>query len=1060
MPLTGSVSDRIRELIHHGKQKRSHKQIVAIAVHSAEEDGASKSAMGEGKTKTCTLQELLKKHLTKPKKPDKTYTEPLKFSYESLREALSKAADRVHTSPSDAQRKAGNYRMGHVRIQGLDITIENPIGSIRSGQKLLRDVQFPAKSSHNNSSSHVVVVDRDTNNSPSSLSKGFVLFSVQLSSSGLSMIRPINLESKHLLDVCKINVESSNSKIGNSDNTAKFELLKESILHSRQCPLLPPFSNILIPPLRTHGEGTHFIAFPAKSLLNRGDGTPENSRDFGGTAALLIQQIHLFGADGKSSHVSNVQQLVDKGNSESWKFSLEGDWITVDWAVQMTCTYGYIKRTESEADGDHVDVFVGPHPESEVVFIIDQRLNDKFDEHKCMVGFLTSKEAKDAYPDNYSAGWKGFDDIRALTMDQFKKWVKKGDTHRPIAKQVLTFNAECVKLSLRESLRLALNPTPWYLVANANKPGGLPRLAAMLEQHSMPFLSKLLQTPPSGEPQYHGEPLRSHTIRGTPEHLPMILGWHQHGEPVNAYRLSVHDLAGNPLGHWWDEGRNTRSAFMDFLGHGDYDVKETGAPWQQSQPPKAEPIAPETPTDLGATKPDRPTQMALENAPTPAESTTRPLPAWVPQETPGKEDTTGFIANPDSQSWIAGLKYTRDRGAEMTVRKGGKNYPYPGFNLEMFRRWVQAQSKGKWWWMNVGHPMKGQPKQLSRFTGMVHPLFTPQADGPIDWHEFNPPQEQYTPDAIMDWARRHISPRITPAHLAALTGWLPGSKTYVHHEGGSLGRGYQLAGTEPTNLTFNTHAHGYDASRVLHSHTSFQDKMPRIENLHQIIEKAIYHPDTLLPMSNPYRGTSAANLLRQMRAAHEMNIPKIHWTAGWNEPRPGMAPSFGDFTGGLHWPMIGANGILPRDYFYNEIPPEIMADANEKSGGSFDNTHMFSDFFKSPAAKEWYQSHPVEHKSFVETAPGSYSRTNVERHVSEAAAHHGMAGPLPDQNLYQIPHEGMEEQQAPSHEGNLSRFQKLLFHRMTGRRQYHPAIEHLIGTGSCHPEYLDEYFNK
>jgi N12 class adenine-specific DNA methylase len=36
--------------------------------------------------------------------------------------------------PSEAQVKAGNYRKGHVSIQGLDISIENPAGSVRSGK--------------------------------------------------------------------------------------------------------------------------------------------------------------------------------------------------------------------------------------------------------------------------------------------------------------------------------------------------------------------------------------------------------------------------------------------------------------------------------------------------------------------------------------------------------------------------------------------------------------------------------------------------------------------------------------------------------------------------------------------------------------------------------------------------------------------------------------------------------------------------------------------------------------------------------------------------------------
>jgi hypothetical protein len=35
--------------------------------------------------------------------------------------------------PTEAQKKAGNYKKGHIRFKGLDISIENPVGSYRSG---------------------------------------------------------------------------------------------------------------------------------------------------------------------------------------------------------------------------------------------------------------------------------------------------------------------------------------------------------------------------------------------------------------------------------------------------------------------------------------------------------------------------------------------------------------------------------------------------------------------------------------------------------------------------------------------------------------------------------------------------------------------------------------------------------------------------------------------------------------------------------------------------------------------------------------------------------------
>ncbi|WP_431860175.1 hypothetical protein [Azospirillum sp.] len=43
------------------------------------------------------------------------------------------ALDAVDHKATPAQREAGNYRKHHVRFQGLDVTIENPRGSIRRG---------------------------------------------------------------------------------------------------------------------------------------------------------------------------------------------------------------------------------------------------------------------------------------------------------------------------------------------------------------------------------------------------------------------------------------------------------------------------------------------------------------------------------------------------------------------------------------------------------------------------------------------------------------------------------------------------------------------------------------------------------------------------------------------------------------------------------------------------------------------------------------------------------------------------------------------------------------
>ena len=51
----------------------------------------------------------------------------------STQSAIESASAEVETSPTEAQKKAGNYKMGHVKVGAFDVTIENPKGSECSG---------------------------------------------------------------------------------------------------------------------------------------------------------------------------------------------------------------------------------------------------------------------------------------------------------------------------------------------------------------------------------------------------------------------------------------------------------------------------------------------------------------------------------------------------------------------------------------------------------------------------------------------------------------------------------------------------------------------------------------------------------------------------------------------------------------------------------------------------------------------------------------------------------------------------------------------------------------
>jgi len=104
------------------------------------------------------------------------------------------------------------------------------------------------------------------------------------------------------------------------------------------------------------------------------------------------------------------------------------------WQTHMKADYGYVNGTESEADGDHIDVFIGPELSSGVVYIVDQvdPKTKKFDEHKCVLGCHSEEEAIDLYHDHYEKGWKGFLGCKAMTVEDFVDWVYNGKSSKPL----------------------------------------------------------------------------------------------------------------------------------------------------------------------------------------------------------------------------------------------------------------------------------------------------------------------------------------------------------------------------------------------------------------------------------------------------------------------------------------------------------------------------------------------------------------------------------------------------------------------------------------------------
>src|ERR1035438_6465648 len=130
----------------------------------------------------------------------------------------------------------------------------------------------------------------------------------------------------------------------------------------------------------------------------------------------------------KDTNPHPTPEQIKAGNYRKGKFWLHGLEIAIEnpkgstrsgidatvkrWSTKMANDYGYIKGVgKSEADQQHVDVFLGSDLGSDLAFVVDQTKAPAFkvfDESKVMLGFLNTTEAKAAYLANYGKGWQGF----------------------------------------------------------------------------------------------------------------------------------------------------------------------------------------------------------------------------------------------------------------------------------------------------------------------------------------------------------------------------------------------------------------------------------------------------------------------------------------------------------------------------------------------------------------------------------------------------------------------------------------------------------------------------
>lgn len=131
--------------------------------------------------------------------------------------------------------------------------------------------------------------------------------------------------------------------------------------------------------------------------------------------------------------------------------------------------YGYFTKTKGK-DGDHVDVFIGPDIEKfDKVYVVDQKINGKFDESKVMFGFSSKKEAKAAYFSNFDKNWHGFMHITGVSLTTFKKWLYRGRKQRQAFADYVEIQKKKLNEERERELRDIMGDLSWEPVREGSK---------------------------------------------------------------------------------------------------------------------------------------------------------------------------------------------------------------------------------------------------------------------------------------------------------------------------------------------------------------------------------------------------------------------------------------------------------------------------------------------------------------------------------------------------------------------------------------------------------------
>lgn len=165
------------------------------------------------------------------------------------------------------------------------------------------------------------------------------------------------------------------------------------------------------------------------------------------TAFTAVETAAHEGAFGDNDLPAPTEAQREAGNYRVGRVSIHGLRIAIEqprgstrsgrdadgtrWSCRLAAHYGYFIGTRG-ADGDAVDVFVGPNPDADTAFVINQNVGGRFDEHKVVLGAVDEEHARALYRASYARDWRGLASVVPATIPQLKHWLRHGNKRRAV----------------------------------------------------------------------------------------------------------------------------------------------------------------------------------------------------------------------------------------------------------------------------------------------------------------------------------------------------------------------------------------------------------------------------------------------------------------------------------------------------------------------------------------------------------------------------------------------------------------------------------------------------